>query len=417
MPLLLTLTSDLDLDDDQVMTQVAGPAGLTIGRGLDNDWIIKDPRRLLSKHHCRLDASGTTFIITDTSTNGVFLNDSSTPIGRGNTAVVGDGDRLRLGELEVVVQAIPDGDAAALAALSADPFAADAGSFGRGAATTPLADDDPWGGWVPPGGDAGEGGGSSGPALRSGGHDGLHLGPPGDAIEAERWAATQGPAGPMPRGDSLFGRAPGEDEGAWGDGTGWDWSDAGAEADNAGPEAMAFTPATAPHDAEASAFDDGDGAASGEGAAMIPDDWEAEAEEFGAEGSADLPLDAGPSPTSVPADMIPEDFDDGADLGEVPAQPPDPIPEPMLEPMPETMSAPMLDADVMMARLDVCLARFAPDALLNSLPSLGDPETMPPAVRQARAWAAYETRYAELVREARRDLAEFLGIDPPAEPE
>lgn len=76
---------------------------LTIGRGASADWVIDDPERLLSKLHCRIENRSGRFILTDTSTNGVFVNGAGLPLGDGRTAVLNDGDRLMLGGVSVAV--------------------------------------------------------------------------------------------------------------------------------------------------------------------------------------------------------------------------------------------------------------------------------------------------------------------------
>src|SRR6185436_11091571 len=48
--------------------------GGTIGRLPDNDWVLPDP--YISSHHARIRCKGNTFYIEDTSTNGVFINQS-----------------------------------------------------------------------------------------------------------------------------------------------------------------------------------------------------------------------------------------------------------------------------------------------------------------------------------------------------
>ena len=78
--------------------------GIAIGRGAGNDWALPDPEKLLSKTHCRIDFVGDHYAITDTSTNGVIINAAAAPLGRGNSAVLSDGDRLTLGHYEINVQ-------------------------------------------------------------------------------------------------------------------------------------------------------------------------------------------------------------------------------------------------------------------------------------------------------------------------
>lgn len=76
---------------------------LTLGRGAENDWVLPDPDRMVSKLHCRVDSSDAGFVITDQSTNGVFVNDSPQPIGRGRSRVLADGDIVSLGQIRIAV--------------------------------------------------------------------------------------------------------------------------------------------------------------------------------------------------------------------------------------------------------------------------------------------------------------------------
>lgn len=79
---------------------------MTLGRGPDNSWMLDDPTRALSKQHCQIVDHDGGYELLDTSTNGVYLNDASAPLGRGHAAMLADGDRLRLGRyvFEVVVE-------------------------------------------------------------------------------------------------------------------------------------------------------------------------------------------------------------------------------------------------------------------------------------------------------------------------
>ena len=74
MKLTLRL-ADHDTETGQSRTLETGR--LTIGRGPENDWVLADPDRTLSKNHCRVDASEGGFMLTDLSTNGVFLSGAS----------------------------------------------------------------------------------------------------------------------------------------------------------------------------------------------------------------------------------------------------------------------------------------------------------------------------------------------------
>jgi type VI secretion system protein ImpI len=72
---------------------------ITIGRGEDSDWTLPDPERHLSRQHCIVEDRGGEWWVTDTSSNGLYLDDAGHPLGKGNAAPVRDGTRLRLGEL------------------------------------------------------------------------------------------------------------------------------------------------------------------------------------------------------------------------------------------------------------------------------------------------------------------------------
>ena len=78
----------------------------SIGRGQDNEWVIADPDRHLSKRHCLLAYEAGEWGLQDLSTNGTFLNQSSEPIGRGTLQKLRSGDRIKFGlyELEVTIE-------------------------------------------------------------------------------------------------------------------------------------------------------------------------------------------------------------------------------------------------------------------------------------------------------------------------
>ncbi len=86
---------------------------LCIGRGADNDWVLADPDRTLSKNHCRIDGSESGFMLTDLSTNGVFLAGQGQAIGRGHSCALEDGDSFSLGP-HTITASIEGGDADAL---------------------------------------------------------------------------------------------------------------------------------------------------------------------------------------------------------------------------------------------------------------------------------------------------------------
>jgi predicted component of type VI protein secretion system len=75
-----------------------------IGRGPENDWVLPDPERVLSKRHCVLAWRQGLLQLADMSSNGTFINDAAEPLGLGQIYTLRDGDRLRLGPYEVVLR-------------------------------------------------------------------------------------------------------------------------------------------------------------------------------------------------------------------------------------------------------------------------------------------------------------------------
>jgi type VI secretion system FHA domain protein len=84
--------------------------GGTIGRSLESDWVLPDGQRYLSSRHASIDFRSGSYYIVDTSTNGVYVNESEQPVGRGNPQRLFTGDRLRIGEYEMSVEITDEDD-------------------------------------------------------------------------------------------------------------------------------------------------------------------------------------------------------------------------------------------------------------------------------------------------------------------
>lgn len=102
---------------------------LTIGRGPENDMVLPDPERLISKRHCAIEDHGHEIVVIDLSTNGTYLNYAKSPLGQGPT-VVKSGDVLVLGTYELIVDITQDAAApehqqqASAAPVAPDPLSA-----------------------------------------------------------------------------------------------------------------------------------------------------------------------------------------------------------------------------------------------------------------------------------------------------
>lgn len=104
MGLQLEITSEnKDLLGDDCVRLFCKEGG-TIGRALENDWILPDPERFISGRHAAIDYQSGSYYLADTSSNGVYINDEDEPLGKGNPRRLFNGDRLRMGSFEFIVK-------------------------------------------------------------------------------------------------------------------------------------------------------------------------------------------------------------------------------------------------------------------------------------------------------------------------
>jgi predicted component of type VI protein secretion system len=103
MPLTIKIISEhRDLVGEDCEREFHEQGG-TIGRSLQNDWILPDPDRYISGRHATIDYRGGMYYLADMSSNGVYMNGESEPIGKGNPRRLFDGDRMRMGDFEFEV--------------------------------------------------------------------------------------------------------------------------------------------------------------------------------------------------------------------------------------------------------------------------------------------------------------------------
>ena len=103
MALKLRIISDHYKALGKRSSRLFGVTGGRIGRAADNDWILPDPDRYISSHHCKVEFRAGQWMLEDTSTNGVFINGSDVPASVDGAYALKDGDRLRLGDYEIIV--------------------------------------------------------------------------------------------------------------------------------------------------------------------------------------------------------------------------------------------------------------------------------------------------------------------------
>jgi type VI secretion system protein ImpI len=110
MPLRLRVISEnrTELGDEDSREFAA--CGGTIGRNSNSDWVLPDTKSYVSGRHALIDFQGGAYYIVDTSRNGVYINDADAPVGRGHPQRLFDGDRLRFGEFDILVDITADDD-------------------------------------------------------------------------------------------------------------------------------------------------------------------------------------------------------------------------------------------------------------------------------------------------------------------
>src|SRR5271165_2628456 len=100
-------------------------AGGTIGRLRDNDWVLPDD--YISGHHAKIIFSNGSFLIEDTSTNGVFVNSPQNRLTKGQPYTLRHGDTVFIDDYEVRVSVSAEPAAAPPSArrpapIPEDPF-------------------------------------------------------------------------------------------------------------------------------------------------------------------------------------------------------------------------------------------------------------------------------------------------------
>ncbi|TPO11121.1 type VI secretion system-associated FHA domain protein TagH [Mesorhizobium sp. B1-1-5] len=105
MSLLLTLEQG---PRSQAVRQARLDEGeLVIGRSADAGWQIDDPDMFVSRAHCKISGGRDGYYVTDTSSSGLFIDDSDSPLGTGRSTRLQSGMRLRMGDYVLHVEVQP----------------------------------------------------------------------------------------------------------------------------------------------------------------------------------------------------------------------------------------------------------------------------------------------------------------------
>lgn len=136
MLLALSVVSEQGAALGPTAYKVFDERGGSIGRIPGNDWVLPDPHNFVSSRHAVVTAAGGVFYLEDKSSNGTFINSAEQPVSRPGLQPLKDGDRLYIGDYEIIVQLIagaPEAPTVLKGLNTVDPLAA------LGGAAAPVA--------------------------------------------------------------------------------------------------------------------------------------------------------------------------------------------------------------------------------------------------------------------------------------
>lgn len=118
MLLALSVISDQGASLGPTAYKVFDERGGSIGRLNSNDWVLPDAQKLVSSRHATVRWASGVYFLEDASTNGTFVNSPDRRIAKDAPARLADGDRILIGDYQILVQLIdnstraPQGNAA-----------------------------------------------------------------------------------------------------------------------------------------------------------------------------------------------------------------------------------------------------------------------------------------------------------------
>ena len=125
MLLALSIVSEQGAALGPTAYKVFDERGGSIGRVAGNDWVLPDAQNFVSSRHAIVTVRGGVFYLEDKSSNGTFINSADQAVSRSDPQPLCDGDRLFIGDYEIIVQLIPSAPSVPPAGLgTVDPLAA-----------------------------------------------------------------------------------------------------------------------------------------------------------------------------------------------------------------------------------------------------------------------------------------------------
>ncbi|OYW68702.1 MAG: hypothetical protein B7Z40_01895 [Bosea sp. 12-68-7] len=108
MRLLLTVLGTQRSTLGDRSSHVFETSGGTIGRSASCDWSLPNASNTLSARHAVISYNGHGFVVTDTSTNGVYVNTVDAPLGRDQSHALTNGDMLYIGDYVLSVAVLKE---------------------------------------------------------------------------------------------------------------------------------------------------------------------------------------------------------------------------------------------------------------------------------------------------------------------
>ncbi|MFL6630769.1 MAG: type VI secretion system-associated FHA domain protein, partial [Massilia sp.] len=100
MPITLSVYMYRNAAPAQALTRRFDQLGGAIGRAPGNDLVLDDPGKYISRLHARVEYRDEAFWLVDVGSNPSLVNDR--PVGAGRSVQIEDGDRVTIGDYQLL---------------------------------------------------------------------------------------------------------------------------------------------------------------------------------------------------------------------------------------------------------------------------------------------------------------------------
>ncbi|WP_339846478.1 type VI secretion system-associated FHA domain protein TagH [uncultured Halopseudomonas sp.] len=108
MELIMDLVGQPQFVTNSPVSKTFRQAGGMIGRSEECDWVIPDRKRVVSSRHAEVSFQEGSFYLTDTSSNGILLKATNTPLPKGKPQRIEHGALYSFGEFDIRARIIQD---------------------------------------------------------------------------------------------------------------------------------------------------------------------------------------------------------------------------------------------------------------------------------------------------------------------